>query len=194
MTAPDHRQPIIVADTGPLIRLAAAGLLDSLRALNRRIVIVDRVEEEAVADLTKPYAREIAQWLETMGDAILREMTIEGAGIARLRAAEPTPKNLALLKRGTRNSGERAVREFVELFEPKDADDIIVVYEDIDMHTLLSASQVPLTLMTTRAFARQMAEWHVNVDAVEMLERILPAVSLRPTIRSIVTPDFVSPK
>jgi hypothetical protein len=184
------RQPIIVADTGPLIRLAAAGLLDSLRSLNRRIVIVDRVEEEAVADRSKPFAREIADWIEKMGEAIQREETIEGQGIAKLREAEPTERNLGLLKRGARNSGERAVREFVELYDPKDADDAIIVYEDIDMHTLLSASQVPLTLMTTRAFARQMAEWHVNIDAVEMLDRILPGISLRPAIRSIVTPDF----
>jgi hypothetical protein len=188
------RQPIIVADTGPLIRLAAAGLLDSLRGLNRRIVIVDRVEEEAIADRSKPFANEIAAWIEKMGNAIHRAETIEGQGIAKLRAAEPSEQSLSLLKRGSRNSGERAVREFVELFDPEDADEVIVIYEDIDMHTLLSASQVPLTLMTTRAFARQMAEWRVNIDAVELLERILPGKSLRPAIRSIVTPDFPSPK
>ena len=39
MIAPADRQPIVVADAGPLIRLAAAGLLDTLRGLNRRIVL-----------------------------------------------------------------------------------------------------------------------------------------------------------
>ena len=43
MIAPSDRQPIVVADAGPLIRLAAAGILDTLRGLNRRIVLVDRV-------------------------------------------------------------------------------------------------------------------------------------------------------
>jgi hypothetical protein len=33
MMTPCDRQPIIVADAGPLIRLAAAGLLGSLRTL-----------------------------------------------------------------------------------------------------------------------------------------------------------------
>jgi hypothetical protein len=43
MMTRDDRQPIIVADAGPLIRLAAARLLGTLRGLNRRIVLVDRV-------------------------------------------------------------------------------------------------------------------------------------------------------
>ena len=52
----DDRQPIIVADAGPLIRLAAAGLLDTLRGLNRRVVLVDRIEDEVVGDQSKPFA------------------------------------------------------------------------------------------------------------------------------------------
>ena len=60
MIAPADRQPIIVADAGPLIRLAAAGLLDTLRGLNRRIVLVDRVEDAVAGDRTKPFAAEIA--------------------------------------------------------------------------------------------------------------------------------------
>ena len=56
----DERDPIVMADTGPLIRLAAAGLLDGLRATNRRVVIVDRVEAEATQDRSKPFANEIA--------------------------------------------------------------------------------------------------------------------------------------
>lgn len=42
----DERAPIIIADAGPLTRLAAAGLLESLRAVDRRIVLVERVEDE----------------------------------------------------------------------------------------------------------------------------------------------------
>ena len=63
MTALADRQPIIVADAGPLIRLAAAGLLDTLRGLNRRIVLVDRVRDEIIGDLSKPFAAEIAAWI-----------------------------------------------------------------------------------------------------------------------------------
>ena len=63
MMTKNDRQPIIVADAGPLIRLAAAGLLDSVRGLNRRIVLVDRVEDEIVGDVSKPFAIEIKAWI-----------------------------------------------------------------------------------------------------------------------------------
>ena len=65
----DERDPIVMADTGPLIRLAAAGLLDGLRATNRRVVIVDRVEAKSTHDRSKPFANEIADWIERNADA-----------------------------------------------------------------------------------------------------------------------------
>ena len=186
---PNDRQPIIVADAGPLIRLAAAGLLDTLRGLNRRIVLVDRVEEEAIGDPSKPYAREIAQWITVMGEAVEHVRTIEGQGIERLRRSEATFENSQLLKRGMRNSGERAIREFVELFEPMEPTEAVVVYEDSDVTTLLSASRVPLTTMTTRRFVRQIAEWGINIDAIEALERIAPVFNLKPALLTIVEPN-----
>jgi hypothetical protein len=89
--APEDRQPIVVADAGPLIRLAAAGLLGSLRGLNRRIVLVDGIADEVVGDSSKPYAREMANWIAEMGDAILCAQTVTGvvltpcAGVAELQ-------------------------------------------------------------------------------------------------------------
>ncbi|MGL5117287.1 MAG: hypothetical protein ACRC7C_18380, partial [Beijerinckiaceae bacterium] len=85
------RQPIVVADAGPLLRLAAAGLLDTVRGLNRRIVIVDRVEDELVGDPAKPFAVEIARWLDQMGPAALRAATLVGEGVRSLRSRVRTP-------------------------------------------------------------------------------------------------------
>lgn len=48
-----ERDPIVIADAGPLIRLAAADLLDAMRLTNRKIVIVDRIEEEVASDTAK---------------------------------------------------------------------------------------------------------------------------------------------
>jgi hypothetical protein len=101
---PVDRQLIIVADTGPLIRLAAAGLLDTLRGLNRRIVLVDRVEDEVIGDRSKPFAREIAAWIASMGDAILRVETVTGVGIETLRRETRTAERDQLLKSALRDS------------------------------------------------------------------------------------------
>jgi hypothetical protein len=190
----NSRQPIIMADTGPMIRLAAAGLLDTLRLLNRRVVIVDRVEEEAIADLTKPFAPEIKAWIESMGDAIHHANTVEGRGIASLRDSPKSPQLAALLKKAMRNSGERALREFVELHAPQSMDEAIVLYEDIDTHNLLSAAMVPLTAVTTRRFAQLLSEWGINADAVGMLESITPNFDLRPANTLLVTPQGYSAK
>jgi hypothetical protein len=176
----DERSPVVVADAGPLIRLAAAGLLGSLRGLNRRIVLVDRVEDEVSADRTKPFAEEIAAWIEVMGPAIERVRTVEGYGIAALRERADTPEAASLLKRRLRDSGERAIREFVEGFEPDDTSAAIVLYEDRDAPALMAAARVPLTLMTTRRFARLVNDWGINVDAVAAIETLVGRYDLKP--------------
>jgi hypothetical protein len=182
-------EPIVIADAGPLIRLAAAGLLDSLRGLNRRIVLVDRVEDEVCGDLAMPFAQDIAQWLAKMGPAVQRARTVEGIGIASLRERAATPEDFAFLKRSLRDSGERAIREFVESYDPQDSMSVIVVYEDRDTPALMAAARVPMTLMTTRRFARQVAEWGVNVDAVEALEAIASRYDLKPPIVTQIDPS-----
>src|SRR4051795_1064695 len=121
MMARDDRQPIIVADAGPLIRLAAAGLLDTLRGLNRRIVLVDRVEDEVVGDLSKPFASEIAAWIKQSGNALMRVQTVTGEGVASLRGRARTAKEDALLKTALRDSGELALREFVAHWRPTES-------------------------------------------------------------------------
>ncbi len=184
----NERQPIIVADTGPLIRLAAAGLLETLRLLNRRVVLVDRIEEEAIADLSKPFAQDIKVWIEQMGDSILHVPTVEGQGIKALRRDAASPQLKKLLKNAMRNSGERAIREFVEIHAPRNAEEALVVYEDIDLHDQLAATMVPLTAVTTRRFAQVLNEWGINVDAEERLSKIPPKYDLKPAQTTIFTP------
>jgi hypothetical protein len=176
----DERSPVVIADAGPLIRLAAAGLLGSLHGLNRRIVLVDRVEDEVSGDRSKPFAEEIAAWIAAMGPAIERARTVEGYGIAALRENAATPEAAALLKRRLRDSGERAIREFVVGFEPDDATAAIVLYEDRDAPALMAAARVPLTLMTTRRFARLVNDWGINIDAVAAVETLAGRYDLKP--------------
>jgi len=182
MMTRDDRQPIIVADAGPLIRLAAAGLLDTLRGLNRRIVLVDRVEEEVIGDRSKPFAEEVAAWIDRSGDMILHVQTVVGEGIASLRSRDRTPQEDRLLKTALRDSGELAVREFVGHWHPTDSASALVLYEDARVAVLFLDSDFSVTLMTTLAFAETLAEWGVNADAVAALEGIAGQFSLKPAL------------
>jgi hypothetical protein len=184
----DERDPIVMADTGPLIRLAAAGLLDALRATNRRVVIVDRVEAEATQDRTKPFANEIAAWIERNSDAIERPRTVIGAGIQQLESEPNTPEQQRVLKAALRNSGEKAIRDFLEDWAPAAAG-ALVVYEDEDVPEALQTTRVPLVLMTTRRFARQLVEWGINLDAVAAIEEVAKTFTTKISMFGEIDPE-----
>ena len=182
MMTRDDRQPIIVADAGPLIRLAAAGLLDTLRGLNRRVVLVDRVEDKVIGDRTKPFAAEIAAWIKRSGDTLLRVQTITGEGIASLRARKRSPTEDALLKTALRDSGELALREFVGHWRPTESASALVLYEDAKVAAIFLDSDFSVTLMTTLAFAETVVEWGVKADAVAALKGISERYNLKPAL------------
>ena len=188
----NDRQPIIVADAGPLIRLAAAGLLDTLRGLNRSVVLVDRVKEEVIGDLTKPFADEIANWISTMGAAIEHVDTLVGVGMRLLEAKARSPAEDAVLKKSKRNSGEAALREFVYDWRPTGASSAIVLYEDARVALDFLYAEFPVTLMTTRSFANLIAAWGVNIDARAILEAKASDYVMQPA-KSAVWDDDTPP-
>lgn len=183
------REPIVIADAGPLLRLAAAGLLPMLVRLNRRIVLVDRVEDELVGDESKPYAAEIRRWIAEEGDVLMRVSTIVGEGIAALRARIRTPEEDARLKSGLRNSGELALREFVDHWRPDDVSSAVVLYEDRKVPGLFLEVDYPVTLMTTRAFVRTVSSWGINVDAPAALEAVASLYDLKPAMIGEIDPE-----
>ena len=188
----NDRQPIIVADAGPLIRLAAAGLLDTLRGLNRSVVLVDRVKEEVIGDLAKPFAHEIANWISTMGAAIEHVDTLVGVGMRLLEAKARSPAEDAVLKKSKRNSGEAALREFVYDWRPTGASSAIVLYEDARVALDFLYAEFPVTLMTTRSFANLIAAWGVNIDARAILEAKASDYVMQPA-KSAVWDDDTPP-
>ncbi|MCZ8042680.1 MAG: hypothetical protein O9330_09400 [Beijerinckiaceae bacterium] len=189
MMSAASREPIVIADAGPILRLAAAGLLPMLARLNRRIVLVDRVEDELVGDAAKPYAAEIAQWIAAEGEALLRVSTIIGEGIASLKGRARTPDEEARLKSGLRNSGELALREFVDLWRPDSLASAVVLYEDRKVPNLFLEVDYPVTLMTTRAFVRTVASWGINLDAPAALEAVAAIYDLKPAMIGEIDPQ-----
>ncbi len=189
MMSPASREPIVIADAGPILRLAAAGLLPMLARLNRRIVLVDRIEDELVGDASKPYAAEIAAWIAAEGEALLRVPTIIGEGIAALKGRVRTPDEEARLKSGLRNSGELALREFVDLWRPDSFASAVVLYEDRKVPNLFLEVDYPVTLMTTRAFVRTVASWGINLDAPAALEAVAAIYDLKPAMIGEIDPQ-----
>jgi hypothetical protein len=63
ISQPAIKPTVILPDTAPLIRLAAGEALHVLTGMGR-VIVVDVVAMEATYHLDKPYAREIAAWLE----------------------------------------------------------------------------------------------------------------------------------
>ena len=189
MMSPASREPIVIADAGPILRLAAAGLLPMLARLNRRIVIVDRVEDELVGDASKPYAPEIAAWIASEGEALLRVQTIIGEGIASLKGRARTSDEDVRLKSGLRNSGELALREFVDLWRPDSVSSAVILYEDRKVPNLFLEVDYPITLMTTRAFVRTVASWGVNLDAPAALEAVAALYDLKPAMIGEIDPQ-----
>lgn len=185
----DDRDPIVIADVGPLVRLAAAGLLDTMRLTGRRIVIPDMVEEEALAGRpNKPCAPEISAWILSMGDAIERPVTREGVYIGALRTQAETPEGAAALKKALRSSGERAIRDYIEDIDPDTVDEILVLHEGPRVQTLMRASQAPVHLMTTRAFVKMVAPLGVGADAVAALKAIESIYDVQPSIDTRLRP------
>jgi len=179
----DTRDPILIADAGPLIRLAAAGLLDSMRLTNRKIVIPDMVEEEAVTRRPeKPFAAEIGAWIASMGAAIERAVTREGIYIGALRQKTATPEGAAALRKALRDSGERAIRDYIEEVEPTDVDEVLVLHEDHGVERLMRASKAPVRLMTTRAFVEMIAALGLNTDAVTALRAVERTYDVQPSV------------
>lgn len=116
---------LIVPDTSPLIHLAAVGHLPLLNALGH-VVVMDVVAFEATADLTKPFAPEIAAWVEA-GE---REGSNLPVRIARTEIGEAY--RLARQADSAfrmRNGGEQAILNWLAETLPTTRGPALVVYE-----------------------------------------------------------------
>jgi hypothetical protein len=98
---------------------------------------------------------------------------------------------MLLLKRKLRDSGERAIREYVESIQSGDADQALILYEDGNIPKLMQAASVPLTMMTTRAFAHLLRERGYNPDAERALDAIKGVYNLKPSSVTRIEPSFV---
>ena len=53
----------------------------------------------------------------------------------------------------------------------------------------MQTTRVPLVLMTTRRFARQLVEWGINIDAVAAIEEVAKTFSMKTSMFGEINPE-----
>ena len=125
---------VLVTDTLPLIHLAAIGHLSLLNELGR-VTIVDMVRHEATDDRRKPFAPEIAAWIEDgQRPGANHPVAIAETEIGRaFRLARKTDPDFAMS-----NGGGIALVEWLARTLHEAARPALVVYEDKKVPRLIA--------------------------------------------------------
>lgn len=166
---------ILVADTTPLIHLAAIGELHLLNDMAEIVVVVDLVQYEAVADLTKSYAKEIDEWIQAGlrpgSNAPVRvEKTDTGETFKKALLADPEHRMAG--------GGETAIIEWLaENIEGSD-EKTIVIYENGKVPRKIDHQNLDADVLvaTTRAFLRIAQEFGLIPSAKDMWNRLMEVV------------------
>ena len=139
---------IILPDTSPLIHLAAVGALSVLNQLGS-VVVADMVVYEAIGDLSKPWASEIAAWIEEgtregSNAPIMVEQTEIGETFRLALETDPQHR--------MPNAGENAIIDW--LGTKAETHEAIVVYENGRVPEAIRRQgfNADISVVTTRAF------------------------------------------
>jgi hypothetical protein len=145
----DVRPDVIIPDTSPLIHLAAIGQLGLLHRIGR-VIVPDMVKDEAVFDLTKPWAAELKRWFdegERQGSNTPVEVpeTETGKTVRLARQVDPTHRQ--------RDAGERAILDWLADSLATTPGPPVVVYENGRIPNMIAREGLASTVIvaTTRA-------------------------------------------
>ncbi len=170
---------VVVPDVSPLIHLAAAGALTLLHEFGR-VIVMDVVAFEASADIEKPWAREVAAWIQR--DAPKGAPPVEVApteiGEAYRLARQANPRFRL------RNAGENAIRDWLLEMLPVVGGPALVVYEDQKVPKLIQRERMDelVVMATTRAllnFAEERGLINSAEDTWHAIARRAPGANPR---------------
>lgn len=161
------RPTVVLADTSPLIHLAAVNKLDLLFEFGK-VVVADVVELEAAFDLDKPFAREIREWIDAHRDGDKR-VTIGETDLG--------PVYELALRTGTarpRNSGERAIVDWLADNVVHAGGPALVIYENGKIPNMLRREGLPedVVVVTSRYFLRLAQALKLVADADDLWAQI----------------------
>ncbi len=170
--SPLPRPTVIVPDTAPLIHLAAGDALHVLTDMGP-VVVVDVVVLEATASLDKPYARQVAAWIEdgqqAGSNAPVTLVETELGALYRLALASGL--------KAPRNTGEIAIADWLADNLLRLGGPALVVYENGRVPNMLAREGVAATVAvaTTRNLLEMAQEQGLIADAAAVWARISAA-------------------
>lgn len=187
MEAPRIKPTVVIPDVAPLIHLAAGDALTVPNGMGR-VVVPDIVQLEATYDLDKPYAREIAAWIEG-GQQQGSNQPVEIAeteigGLYRIALDQGL--------RRPRKAGEIGIATWLADNLSRIGGPALVVYENGRVPNLLSREGVAavVAVATTRNMLHMAQEQGLIMDAESVWERIPAAM---PTANSASNLTIINP-
>jgi predicted nucleic acid-binding protein len=154
---------LIVTDAGPLITLAVADALDTLKLLQTRIVIPDMVHFEVTRYAHKPGAQIVIAWLQTNRQVVEIATTEEFAEFSELLAINPAAR--------TRNRGEHAAAEVLANALQEGIDVGLLLFEDSDIRKANFLVRLPdnVLILSTSTFLHGLQRRNLIQDADAVL-------------------------
>lgn len=155
---------LIVTDAGPLITLAVADALDTLKLLGARVIIPDMVQFEVTRYADKPGASTFLAWLAANRGIVEIGATEEFAEFSELLALNPALRS--------RNRGEMAAAE-VLANELNGIDAGLLLFEDTDIRKANFLVRLPdnVLVLSTSTFLHGLERRKLIVDADAILDR-----------------------
>jgi len=177
---------LIVTDSGPLITLAVAGALDVLFLPGLPVVVPDMVRHEVIADLSKPGAMLVADWIRANNPHRLSVAPTEVfEEFMLLKSINPATK--------TKNRGEQGAAEVLGKMLERQGFGAVLVFEDSAVRKTNFLLRLPdaVVVTSTSEFLFGLESRGVIASAQAILERAVDVRGIEILVRSMAGTDGV---
>jgi len=179
---------LIVTDSGPLITLAIAGALDVLFLPGLPVIVPDMVRHEVIADLSKPGAMLVADWIRANNPHRLSVAPTEVfEEFMLLKSINPATK--------TKNRGEQAAAEVLaKVLEGQDFG-AVLVFEDSAVRKTNFLLRLPdaVVVASTSEFLFGLESRGVIASAQAILDRAVDVRGNELLVRYVAGSDDSEP-
>jgi len=179
---------LIVTDSGPLITLAIAGALDVLFLPGLPVIVPDMVRHEVIADLSKPGAMLVADWIRANNPHRLSVAPTEVfEEFMLLKSINPATK--------TKSRGEQAAAEVLTKVLERQDFGAVLVFEDSAVRKTNFLLRLPdaVVVASTSEFLFGLESRGVIASAQAILDRAVDVRGNELLVRYVAGSDDSEP-